>query len=147
MTIQCVSSAIVCVAKVVAQTEERATIAPTDRSMPPPMITNVMPMLTTPTIEASRRIVTIVSTLAKRSPAVMTPTAQMTSSATTRPMLRPNEPLISPAPRDVRSDSAAASSTRTVSLAGATVFSTPVRSGPRWVPGVVLWSLMRRFLP
>ena len=48
MTIQCVSAASVWVASVVAQTDDSATIAPTDRSMPPPMITNVMPTLTTP---------------------------------------------------------------------------------------------------
>ena len=68
-------------------------------------------------------------------------------------MLRPKGPLIRPAPREapaVLSDSAAARSTRTVSLVGATVFSTPVRSGASLRgsdPGVVLWSLMRRFLP
>ena len=44
--------------------------------MPPPMMTNVMPMLTTPMTEASRRIVSRLSMLANRSPAVMTPTMQ-----------------------------------------------------------------------
>ena len=39
-----------CVAKVVAHTDASARIAPTDRSMPPPVITNVMPMLTTPMV-------------------------------------------------------------------------------------------------
>ena len=48
MTIQWKFAAICWVASVVAQTEESATIAPTDRSMPPPMITKVMPTLTTP---------------------------------------------------------------------------------------------------
>ena len=48
MTIQWKSSAIGWVASVVAQTDASATIAPTDRSMPPPMITKVMPTLTTP---------------------------------------------------------------------------------------------------
>ena len=61
------------VASVVAQTEASATIAPTDRSMPPPMITKVMPTVTTPMTEASRRMVRTLSTLAKRSPAVATP--------------------------------------------------------------------------
>ena len=69
MTIQWVSSAIVWVASVVAQTEASATIAPTERSMPPPVMTKVMPMLTTPMTEASRRIVSMLSTLANRSPA------------------------------------------------------------------------------
>ena len=55
------SSAIVWVATVVHQTDESATIAPTERSMPPPMITNVMPMLTTPIVAASRRIVRALS--------------------------------------------------------------------------------------
>ena len=57
MTIQWTSSAICWVASVVAHTEDSATSAPTERSMPPPMITNVMPTLTTPMTEASRRIV------------------------------------------------------------------------------------------
>ena len=48
--------------------------APTERSMPPPPMTNVIPMLTTPMTEARRRMVIALSTLAKRSPAVMTPT-------------------------------------------------------------------------
>ncbi len=36
----------------VAHTEARATIAPTDRSMPPEMITKVMPTVTTPMTDA-----------------------------------------------------------------------------------------------
>ena len=89
MTIQWVSSASVWVASVVAHTDASATIAPTDRSMPPPVITNVMPTLTTPITEASRRIVSTLSMLANRSPAVTTPTMQSSTSATTRPRLRP----------------------------------------------------------
>ena len=58
------------VASVVAQTELRAAIAPTDRSMPPPVMTNVMPMLTTPMADASLRIVRKLSTSANLSPAV-----------------------------------------------------------------------------
>src|SRR4051812_29301617 len=50
---QYVSLAIVWVATVVHQTDESATIAPTERSKPPPMITNVMPMLITPIVAAS----------------------------------------------------------------------------------------------
>src|SRR3954462_9585433 len=97
MTIQCVSSAICWVASVVAQTEDSATIAPTDRSMPPPMITKVMPMLTTPITEASRRMVSTLSKSANRSPAVMTPTMHSSTSATTRPRLRPSGPPSRPA--------------------------------------------------
>lgn len=40
------------VATVVAHTEARATIAPTDRSMPPEMMTKVMPTVTTPMTDA-----------------------------------------------------------------------------------------------
>ena len=61
------------VARVVAQTEDRATIAPTDRSMPPPVITNVIPIETTPITEASRRMVSALSMLANCSPAVHDP--------------------------------------------------------------------------
>ncbi len=148
MTIQWVSSAIVWVAKVVAHTEESATMAPTDRSMPPPMITNVMPMLTTPTMEASRRIVTRVSTLAKRSPAVETPTTQITSRASTRPRLRPNG-----------SAHQAGASRRPLGLRGGVLHPDGVARRSHGVldggqvgslvraSGVVRWSLMRRFLP
>ena len=60
----------------VAHTDDSATIAPTDRSMPPPVITNVMPTETTPITAASRRIVSALSMLANCSPAVATPTRQ-----------------------------------------------------------------------
>ena len=92
MTIQCVSAAMVCVARVVAHTLARATWAPTDRSMPPPPMTKVIPTLTTPMTEASRRMVIALSTLAKLSPAVATPTMQSSRRAMTRPRLRPPEP-------------------------------------------------------
>jgi hypothetical protein len=39
------------VATVVAQTEARATIAPTERSMPPEVMTKVIPTVTTPITE------------------------------------------------------------------------------------------------
>ena len=39
---------------------------PTDRSMPPAMMTRVMPMLITPMIDAWRRIVRMLLTLVKR---------------------------------------------------------------------------------
>src|SRR4051794_23090199 len=98
MTIQWKSAAICWVASVLAQTEDRATSAPTDRSMPPPMITKVIPTLTTPMTEASRRIVSTLSTSANRSPAVTTPTMHSTTSAITRPRLRPSGPASSPPP-------------------------------------------------
>ena len=97
MRIQWTSAAMVWVARVVAQTLERATIAPTDRSMPPPPMTKVIPTLTTPMTEARRRIVIMLSTLAKRSPAVMTPTTHRMTSAMTRPRLRPADPASRPA--------------------------------------------------
>src|SRR5674476_1471282 len=93
--IQCVSSARVCVASVVAHTDASPRTEPTDRSIPPPVITNVMPMLSTPITAASRRIVMTLSTLANRSPAVLTPTTHSTAKAMTSPMLRPAPPLIS----------------------------------------------------
>ncbi len=40
------------VATVVAHTEARATMAPTDRSMPPEMMTKVTPTVTTPITDA-----------------------------------------------------------------------------------------------
>ena len=105
--------------------------------MPPPVMTKVMPMLTTPTMAARRRIVIALSTLANRSPAVNAPTRQITRSATTSPRLRPNGPLINAAARDGPPLSVAACSPRTVSLDAVAVSSTPV----------VLCLLMRRFLP
>ena len=65
---------------------------PTDRSIPPAMMTSVMPMLMTPMIEAWRRIVRRLLTLVNVSPAVTAPTITSSSSATTRPRLRPTEP-------------------------------------------------------
>ena len=72
----------------VAHTEASPTTAPTDRSMPPAVMTKVMPMETTPITEASRRMVSTLSVLANRSPAVMMPTRQSSTSAMTRPRLR-----------------------------------------------------------
>ncbi len=88
IAIQPMLSAMSCVPVVVAQTEARARIAPTDRSMPPPVITNVMPIDTTPTTAARRRIVSRLSVLANRSPAVMMPTTHRMIRAMTRPRLR-----------------------------------------------------------
>ena len=59
---------------VVAQTDASPTTAPTERSIPPAVITKVMPMETTPITDASRRMVNRLSVLANRSPAVMMPT-------------------------------------------------------------------------
>ena len=91
MTVQWLPRASDCVASVVAQTEDSATIAPTDRSMPPPVITNVIPIDTTPMTDASRRMVSALSMLANSSPAVATPTRQSTKSATTSPRFRPTD--------------------------------------------------------
>ena len=119
MTIQWKSSASAWVASVVAQTEDSARIAPTDRSMPPPMITNVMPTLTTPMTADSRRIVRTLSTSAKRSPAVTTPTTDRITSAMTRPRLRPTGPERNPPPEpldDARPAAGVASRVVTVAL-------------------------------
>ena len=92
MTIQCESSAMVCVAIVDAHTEASPSTEPTDRSMPPPVMTNVMPIDSTPSTEARRRIVRRLSSVANRSPAVMIPTRQIATSAITSPRLRPAGP-------------------------------------------------------
>ena len=88
ITIQWKSSAICSVPLVVAQTDASASTAPTDRSMPPPVITKVIPIETTPRVAASRRMVSTLSVEANRSPAVMVPTMHRISSAITRPRLR-----------------------------------------------------------
>ena len=79
MIVQCTSLASSWVPVVVAQTEDRPTTAPTERSIPPAVITKVMPIDTTPMTEASRRMVSTLSVLANRSPAVMTPTRHSSS--------------------------------------------------------------------
>ena len=137
ITIQCVSSAIVWVDRVVAQTEASATIAPTDRSIPPPVMTKVMPMLTTPMTEARRRIVSMLSTLRKRSPAVTPPTMIRITRAITRPRLRPTELSMTRANCERGSAvSTAAASTRPCSSGGGTT-----------ADDGVFWSLMRHVLP
>ncbi len=50
-----------CVATVVIQTLANATIDPTDRSMPPAMMTKVMPTLTTPIAAVSRSMMEMLS--------------------------------------------------------------------------------------
>ncbi len=136
MTIQWVFSAMVWVARVVAHTEERATIAPTDRSIPPPEMTKVIPMLTTPMTEANRRIVRMLSKLANRSPPVATPTMKSTANAMTRPRLRVAE-LPTKRVSALGDDSVAA---------GLTISWVP--SAPDERPGVVdgVSTLMRRLL-
>jgi len=57
-----------CVATVVDQTPARAMSAPTDRSMPPPMITNVIPTVTTPIAAACCRITIMLLTTQSVSP-------------------------------------------------------------------------------
>src|SRR5690625_7993776 len=64
--------------------------------MPPAVITNVAPMLTTPITAAPRTIVNTLFASRNRSPDVIAPTMQMSSNATTRPRLRPSPP---PPPR------------------------------------------------
>ena len=55
--------------RVEAQTEARPSTAPTDRSIPPDVMTNVMPMLTTPVTAARLRMVVRLPRLTNRSPA------------------------------------------------------------------------------
>src|SRR3712207_3068260 len=76
-----------CVASVVDHTDASATIAPTDRSMPPPMMTNVIPTLTTPMTAELTRIVVMFDRSRKLS-LDHWPTAAMTTRTTTSPMLR-----------------------------------------------------------
>ena len=83
----------------VAQTEPAPTTAPTDRSMPPPVMTNVMPMVTTPITDASRRIVSTLSVLANRSPAVMTPTMHSSDQRDHQAEVAPRRPAQEPRAR------------------------------------------------
>jgi hypothetical protein len=55
----CVAAA--CTAARLATTVARPITEPTDRSMPPAVITNVTPMLITPMMEARRRMVRTLS--------------------------------------------------------------------------------------
>ena len=100
MISQCTSLASSWVPDVVAQTDANPTTAPTDRSMPPAVMTNVMPMDTTPMTDARRRMVSTFSVLANRSPAVIMPTRHSNTRAMTRPRFR-----ISPDGSDLRDDS------------------------------------------
>jgi hypothetical protein len=144
ITIQWVSAAMVWVARVVAQTLDRATMAPTDRSMPPPPMTKVIPMLTTPMTEASRRMVIALAMLAKLSPAVMTPTMQSSSSAMTRPRLRPTEPAMIELARELGAEAggsgAASPAARTGPSAEESL--TPSGSGDFWVDPTLMPRLL-----
>ena len=104
--------------------------------MPPPVITKVIPMLTTPITLANLRTVSMLSTLANWSPSVITPATQIRASATMSPRLRPRLPCSSPPP--VRAVSSAACSTRAVSAVTSASWDTETG-----------WSLsvMRLFLP
>jgi hypothetical protein len=101
-----------CVAWVVHQTLVSATSAPTDRSMPPPMMTNVMPMAITPI--AADCCSTISSLFhswlgsRKMRGTVMAPTIQMATSTPTRPRLRRTGSLASSAHQPVRRSSVGA---------------------------------------
>ncbi len=76
------------VATVVAHTEARATIAPTDRSMPPEMMTKVMPTVTTPTTEAWVRTSCRLRVSRNSSGLVMPPTMISAASTPSRERVR-----------------------------------------------------------
>ena len=109
-----------CVARVVAQTDASAMTLPTDRSMPPPMITTVTPTVITPMIEAEVRIVSRLLVVANVS-AVARPMTHSTRRTATSPRLRPALVSRTRARADGRSACAAARSTRPRSAAGGTV--------------------------
>ena len=76
-----------CVCRVVAQTDASATSAPTDRSMPPPMMTSVTPTVTTPMTEELTRMFSMLLLVRKVS-LVTVPTTTRTMSTATSPRLR-----------------------------------------------------------
>jgi hypothetical protein len=98
--------------------------------MPPAVITNVIPMLITPMIEANRMMVRKFSKFENRSPAVIAPTATIRSRAMTSPRLRPTLP-----PRNRRIGLTGVSWVMTAGVPAGTVLSEAVGS------------LTRRFLP
>src|SRR6478609_722378 len=122
------------VASVVAHTDASPTTDPTDRSMPPVVMTNVMPMARTPRIDPRLRMVMRLLTLANRSPPVTKPTTHRSSRATTSPTLRPAAPDRNPPLRR----SLAAFSTRADSSASGFFVGTDADT---------LCSLTRHFLP
>src|SRR3954468_19081517 len=103
---------------------------PTDRSMPPPMITKVTPTVITPMIEAEVRMVSRLLVVRNVS-AVTTPTIPSSTSTATSPRLRPAPPSSSRAAGERAPVSRAARSTRACSsTAGAAGGSDLVRSVP-----------------
>ncbi len=92
ITSQVLCDAAACTLASVATTVVSPITDPTERSMPPAVITNVMPMLMTPMIEAKRMMVRKLLTLVKRSPALIAPTSTMRARAMTSPRLRPAAP-------------------------------------------------------
>ncbi len=90
---------------------------PTDRSMPPPMMTKVMPTVMTPMTEACVRIVTMLSRVGNVSGWVIQPITNSTMRTTTRPRLRIS-PTLRKAPPRVLAVCTAALSTLACSSAG-----------------------------
>src|SRR5690606_2499686 len=122
------------VASVVAQPDARSRTEPTYRSMPPVVMTNVMPMATTPRTDPRLRMVMRLLRLRNRSPPVAKPTTHRRSSATTRPTFRPAAPDMNPLLRR----SLAAFSTRADSSASGLFVGTDADT---------CCSLTRHFLP
>jgi hypothetical protein len=75
-------------ATVVHQTEASARIAPTLRSMPPAMITNVIPTVTTPITDAVVRMLSMLFQVRNSPGAVAVPTIASRISTTISPRLR-----------------------------------------------------------
>ena len=135
-------------ATVVAQTEASAITVPTDRSMPPPMITNVMPTVITPMIEAEVRMVSMFERVRNVS-AVTTPTMPSSTSTATRPRLRTGaavqQPRSGPAERRGLARRPAPPG-RCSSTAGTAVFGVGVGDGARGIRRSRMLS-HARFLP
>ena len=114
--------------------------------MPPPPMTKVIPTLTTPMTEASRRMVIALATLAKLSPAVITPTMHSSSRAMTRPRLRPAEPAMSDATREVRGGAASggrgADSPAALTGRSSDTDDLPSGSGDFWVDSTLMPRLL-----
>src|SRR6185312_14274537 len=88
------------VATVVDHTEHNATCEPTDRSMPPPMITNVIPMDNTPVTTARVSTVRRFEAVPNRAPAVTIPMMINTTNAMISPRCRPQGLARKLLPRD-----------------------------------------------
>src|SRR4030095_13911274 len=136
---------------VVHHTVARARSAPTDRSMPPPIITNVIPIVTTPIADArlstvsslaqnlagsrkmSGRVIAPMTSSARRTPA--SASVRLTGSTATRPpfpMLSVRSTVVlMPAPRSARTGHEARSTEPADSLADAHSCQTPFQQRPR----------------